>query len=187
MLFIIFMLVACQKQQTDANSEQSTLASQDSSDDQTDENNETTDGDDGSSSSNEKGTQKIQETVYSSEVEARATLDAYRKVDQTNTDLGHGIKAFTEGAAGHAYTSWTEGNWYIEVDFPSNPAYTIENYEDGKDLSEEVVNYLEEHYLPAPDKRGTIEINGFKEHPETIIKWQEGSNVYKIDKKTSNL
>ncbi|UOQ86916.1 hypothetical protein [Gracilibacillus salinarum] len=130
------------------------------------------------------GMEPVEEADYPSEQEALDVLDTYQEVEQTNTDLGHGMKGFTEGAAGHQYVSWNEGNWYIRVDFPSDPANAIENYENGEALAKEVVNYLEEHYLPAPDRRGTIVINGFSQHPETTIKWQEGSTVYTINEET---
>jgi hypothetical protein len=30
-------------------------------------------------------------------------------------DLGHGIKGFSEGAAGHSYLNWREGNWILQI------------------------------------------------------------------------
>lgn len=123
----------------------------------------------------------IKKVQYSTEEEAINSIDEYREVKQTNLDLGYGIEAFTEGAAGHFYTSWNEGDWLIEINFPSDPQYAIDNYENGEELAKDVVTYLEDHYLPAPDDRGIIKINAFKEHPEVTIKWQLEDSVYEIN------
>ncbi len=125
----------------------------------------------------------IDEKAYTSAEEAAGTLEGYTKIKQTNIDLGHGISGFQEGAAGHEYLSWNEGRWLIRINFPTDPQYTIDGYEDGPDLGRDVVDYLEDHYLPAPNKIGMIEINGFKDHPKTVVKWQDGKLIYTI---TSN-
>ncbi|PFA63084.1 hypothetical protein CN378_18795 [Bacillus sp. AFS015802] len=121
----------------------------------------------------------IQKLEFDSPKEAAAEIEGYEKVDQTNIDLGHGIKGLQEGAAGHEYLSWNEGRWLIKVNFPTDPQYRIDGYDGAGDMAKKVVDYLEKNYLPAPDK-GVITINGFKEHPETVVKWQEGKTVYTI-------
>ncbi|WP_226672369.1 hypothetical protein [Rossellomorea aquimaris] len=131
------------------------------------------------SSSNED----IQKQEYDSPEEAAAQIEGYEKVDQTNIDLGHGIKGLQEGAAGHEYLYWNEGRWLIKVNFPTDPHYRIDGYDGAEDMAREVVDYLEKNYLPAPDDKGVITINGFKEHPETVVKWQEGKTVYTITSK----
>lgn len=128
----------------------------------------------------------IEEYEYDSEEEAINTIKNYYQVKQTNMDLGHNIKAFSEGAAGHQYISWNEGKWLIEINFPTDTVYAIENYENAEVLAKEIVIYLEEHFLPPPDERGKIAINGFREHPETIIEWQEKNNVYVVQQQTAN-
>lgn len=129
-------------------------------------------------------TNVVHETHYSTEKEAINSIENYYEVEQTNIDLGHGLKGFAEGAAGHHYISWNEGKWLIEINFPTDPVYAIDNYDSADVLAKEIVNYLEDHYLPPPDERGKIQINGFREHPETFIQWQEGNTVYEIKQNT---
>ncbi|QHE60550.1 hypothetical protein FHE72_05445 [Rossellomorea vietnamensis] len=125
----------------------------------------------------------IQQQDYDSSKEAAAQIEGYEKVDQTNIELGHGIKGLQEGAAGHEYLYWNEGRWLIKVDFPTDPQYKVDGYEGVEDMAKKVLDYLEKNYLPAPDDKGVITINGFKEHPETVVKWQEGKTVYTITSK----
>ncbi|MGG4169429.1 hypothetical protein ABEW00_18465 [Rossellomorea vietnamensis] len=124
----------------------------------------------------------IQQQDYNSPEEAAAQIEGYEKIDQTNIDLGHGIKGLQGGAAGHEYLYWNEGRWLIKVNFPTDPQYKIDGYDGAEDMAKKVVDYLEKNYLPAPDK-GVITINGFKEHPETVVKWQKGKTVYTITSK----
>ncbi|RDW18215.1 hypothetical protein CWR48_11555 [Oceanobacillus arenosus] len=133
-----------------------------------------------------QGTNPVKEESYSSEEEAINAIEGYHEIEQTNVDLGHEIKGFVEGAAGHQYVSWNEGNWLIEIDFPSDPQYAVSDYEDGKSMAKAIVNYLEDHMLRPPDQRGIIKINGFSDSAETWIRWQQGTTVYEIDQKTSD-
>ncbi|TYS15004.1 hypothetical protein FZC78_17065 [Rossellomorea vietnamensis] len=123
----------------------------------------------------------IQQTDYETVNKAAKAFDNYREVKQTNTDLGYSIQALVEGAAGHQYISWNEGRWLIQMDFPTDPQYAYDPYPEGVDFAKEVVEYLETHYLPAPEDRGMISINGFAEHPQTDIQWQKGKTVYEIN------
>jgi len=131
-------------------------------------------------------TSLVKEESYSSEKEAVNAIENYYEIEQSNMDFGHGIKGFAEGAAGHHYISWKEGKWLIEINFPTDPEYAIDNYESAESMAKSIVNYLEENFLPPPDQRGKIQINGFREHPETMIRWQQGNKVYEIDQKTAN-
>ncbi|WP_373895282.1 hypothetical protein ACUL41_14395 [Virgibacillus natechei] len=126
----------------------------------------------------------IKETDYSNEQEAADAIENYEEIEETNTDLGHGVKALAEGATGHQYISWNEGKWLIRVNAPTDPEYATGNYENGEELARTVVDYLETNYLPAPDQCGVIEINDFSDHPGTVIRWQQGSTVYEIDEGT---
>lgn len=136
--------------------------------------------------SKEASKNNIKETDYSSEQEAVNAIENYEEVAQTNIDLGHGVEALAEGAAGHNYVSWNEGKWLIRVNAPTDPEFATGKYEDGEELARTVVDYLETNYLPAPDERGVIEIDDFDEHPGTVIRWQQGSTVYEIDESTDN-
>ncbi len=128
----------------------------------------------------------VEEEEYETVEKAAVSIKDYSKVEQTNTDLGHGLKALQEGAAGHEYVSWNEGNWLIRVDFPTDGQYAIDGYDGGLDMAKKVVAYLEDHALPAPHDRGVITINGFKEHPGTEVMWQDGKIVYTIDSDDKN-
>ncbi|MGX1263172.1 hypothetical protein RKD55_000976 [Rossellomorea marisflavi] len=128
----------------------------------------------------------VEEEEYETAEKAAVSIKDYSKVEQTNTDLGHGLKALQEGAAGHEYVSWNEGNWLIRVDFPTDGQYAIDGYDGGLDMAKKVVAYLEDHALPAPHDRGVITINGFKEHPGTEVVWQDGKIVYTIDSEDKN-
>ncbi|PFG07558.1 hypothetical protein [Bacillus sp. es.034] len=135
------------------------------------------------SSDTSRENEDIQKQQYESAEDAAAAINGYERVDQTNINLGHGIKGLQEGAAGHEYLYWNEGDWLIKVDFPTDPQYRIDGYDGAEDMAKKVVDYLEKNYLPAPDEKGVITINGFKEHPETVVKWQKGKIVYSITSK----
>ncbi len=134
--------------------------------------------------SSEQETDQVQEEEYSSEEEAIAAVEDYQELEDTNVDLGHGIEGFIEGAAGHQYVTWNEGNWYFELDFPSDPQYAVEGYEKGEDMAKTIVDYLEGNMLLPPDARGVVKIRAFADDPETLIQWQEGTTVYKMNGET---
>lgn len=123
----------------------------------------------------------VKEENFSSEQEAIDAVGDYETVEQTNTDLGYGMKALTEGAAGHEYVSWNEGKWLFVIDFPLDSQYAIDEYEDGTDMAKSIVEYLERHMLPPPEQRGVVKISGFKDSAETTIRWQKGKTVYEIN------
>lgn len=187
-ILFCFSLVACEESQnTKSNpdatkvTEQKNNVSTDSKEKEVNEETSTV----GNENSNEK-TNLVKETSYSTEQEAINAIENYYKVEYTNLDLGHEIMASRDGAAGHQYIIWNEGKWLIELNFPTDPEYAIKEYESAEALAKEIVAYLEEHFLPAPDERGKIQIDGWREHPETIIQWQKGNKVYEIQQNTSN-
>lgn len=187
-ILIGIILTGCQvgdQTQSNTGSEQTGQAEQSNIDELTSKNLNDKSGTTESSSLIQE-TSLVKEESYSSEKEAVNAIENYYEIEQTNLDLGHGIKGFAEGAAGHHYISWKEGNWLIEINFPTDPEYAIDNYENAESMAKSIVNYLEDHFLPPPDQRGKIQINGFREHPETMIRWQQGNKVYEIDQKTAN-
>lgn len=153
------------------------------SSDQEDPNEETDTSEHGT---DEQESNPVEEEHYGSDEEAINAIEDYREVDQTNVDLGYGIEGFIEGAAGHQYVSWNEGNWLIEIDFPSDPQYAGDTYENGEAMAQAIVEYLESNTLPPPDQRGIIKIRGFNDGPETLIRWQQGITVYEIDQVTAD-
>src|SRR5699024_9871420 len=93
------------------------------------------------------------------------------------TDLGHGITGYGEGAAGHAYFSWEEGNWTFSIssltaDKMDNPA-----------IAKKMVDYLEDHLLPPPKDTGIVYVDYPKDgnSVDVDIRWQENKMVYQIE------
>lgn len=126
-------------------------------------------------------------TLYTSAMEAKDHLNdfmngkAVPKNVETGIDLGHGIKGYGEGAAGHAYFSWEEGNWTmsissLSVDQMDNPA-----------IAQKMVDYLETHSLPAPKDKGMVFVD-YLEGGDAVhvdIRWQENNRLYQL--KTSKV
>lgn len=94
-------------------------------------------------------------------------------------DLGHGIKGMAEGAAGHKYLSWKEGNWILQIRSVS------EDQMDDQAIARQMVDYLETHYLPAPHDDGRIKVHyrqGGNE-VENDIYWEDGERIYELKTK----
>jgi hypothetical protein len=91
-------------------------------------------------------------------------------------DLGHGIKGMAEGAAGHKYLSWKEGNWILQI------RSVTEDQMDDQAIARQMVDYLETHYLPAPHDDGRIKVHyrqGGNE-VENDIYWEDGERLYEL-------
>lgn len=89
-------------------------------------------------------------------------------------DLGFGITGYLSGAAGSTYLSWQEGNWSFSIQVLN---------QDGTDpipLAKEIVQYLEEVALPAPEVAGQINlrINASATYQDNVASWQDGRVVY---------
>ncbi|TYS45852.1 hypothetical protein [Bacillus infantis] len=94
-------------------------------------------------------------------------------------DLGHDIKGMGEGAAGHKYLSWKEGNWILQISSVS------EDQMDDQAVARQMVDYLESHYLPAPHDDGRIKVHyrqGGNE-VENDIYWEDGERIYELETK----
>ncbi|SFL94863.1 hypothetical protein [Salibacterium qingdaonense] len=138
---------------------------------------------DTSASSTNSGVEK---QSFDNSEKAAAAISDYRTVKQTNIDLGHGITALQDAGAGHKFISWNEGNWLIKIDYPIQSKYAVKNHPDSRKLAETIVAYLETHYLPAPDNQGVIKIQGFKDSPSSVVKWQDGRVVYELKSEKNN-
>lgn len=109
----------------------------------------------------------------------------YQQVDLSGhqippVDLGRNIKAEEDAGAGHGYLNWNEGRWYITMDSPNNPEYKNKTYPDSKQLAKQIVAYLDQYLLPAPQKVGMIAIDNWNNNMETIITWQQNQMVYQV-------
>lgn len=116
-------------------------------------------------------------STYELEEEAVAAVDQVLDLQGEEVDLGYGITAYMQGAAGSSYLNWQEGNWSILVQ-----ASNIEG-EDPVALAQEVVAYLEEVYLPEPSQVGQIRlsVSSAGSLEANFVVWQEGNVVYQVD------
>lgn len=131
----------------------------------------------------------VEGNKYKDTASAKEKIDeiGYLQVDVSDgeglLDLGHSIKAMEEAGLGHQQLIWNEGRWCIWVDSPIDPAYKSKEYPDRVQLAKNVVAYLNNHMLPAPQKIGVIYISIWN-HPTiggTTIRWQDNQTVYQID------
>ncbi|OUZ31548.1 hypothetical protein A5806_000830 [Enterococcus faecium] len=80
-----------------------------------------------------------------------------------------------QGAAGSSFLEWQEGNWRIRI---------RGNNIEGQDpllLAKEIVAYLEENSLPAPEQFGKITVDmGDTTNRAVEVSWQEPKNAYTI-------
>lgn len=118
-------------------------------------------------------------SLYGSEAEAKKKVRFF-KVKNGKLKLSSDITARVEGTAGHAHISWNEGRWLMKVNSPSNPSDVYKGYGSNKQVAKKMVAYLEEHYLPAPDRHGVIKVNLSKKSPEITIRWQEGKTIHYV-------
>lgn len=125
----------------------------------------------------------IEGTEYKSSTEALNHISGYVKVNTSNgqtVNLGNGITAVSEGATGHAYLMWNEGRWSIKMNSPSDPHYKNKTYPDSKKLAENIVAYLHDYALPAPQKIGVVTINNWNNSTLTTVQWQYHEMIYQV-------
>ncbi|SDL96332.1 hypothetical protein [Sediminibacillus halophilus] len=121
-------------------------------------------------------------TLYDSAEDASSAMNEFQSgkevpsYDEGATDLGHGITGYGEGATGHQYFSWQEGNWLFSIS-----SLTQDNM-DQPGIAKKMVDYLENHMLPAPDPTGAVLVDypqGGKE-VQVDIRWQEQDKIYRL-------
>lgn len=123
-------------------------------------------------------------TEYQNAASAKDGVSEYEKVDLSTTDqildLGHNIKAAEDAGLGHQQLIWNEGRWCLRMDSPTDPAYKNKEYPDREQLAKNVVAYLEDHMLPAPQEVGIISINIWNHSYGTTVRWQQKQTVYQV-------
>lgn len=129
----------------------------------------------------------VEGTEYPNASSAKNSISAYQKVDVSGADqildLGHNIKAVEDAGLGHQQLIWNEGRWCLWVDSPTDPAYKNKEYPDRNQLAKDVVEYLEQYMLPAPQDIGVIYIGDWDENKadnSTNITFQKNKTVYHI-------
>lgn len=115
-------------------------------------------------------------TTYESDAEAIEAVNRILDLQGEEVDLGYGITGYMQGAAGSTYLNWQEGNWGLIVQ-ASN-----QDQEDPVPLAQEVVNYLEDVFLPPPSDVGqiTLRVTPGDAHDTNIVTWNEGNIVYQV-------
>ena len=125
----------------------------------------------------------VEGTEYKDEASAKASINGYTKVDPTqgfSIDLGHGIKAVENAGMGHSYLMWNEGRWSLNIDSPNDTTYKNKKYPDSKKLAQDVVAFLDQNGLPAPQSMGVIMINNWNKSYGTTITWQNHQMTYQV-------
>lgn len=123
-----------------------------------------------------KAIASFERMTFQSEAEAKSEVGKLEDYGGQTVDLGFGITGYQQGAAGSTYLTWPEGNWNLTIKASNSEG------EDPVALGKDVVAYLEEKMLPAPNTDGTIQLdvgeNGDSQTNSVI--WQEKNVVYKV-------
>lgn len=91
-------------------------------------------------------------------------------------DLGYGITGYMLAGLGSTHFSWEEGNWLFSI------TSVAEDKMDNVGIAKKIVDYLEDHYLPAPNDQGIVYIHYPQggEEVEVDIRWQAGNMIYRL-------
>lgn len=91
-------------------------------------------------------------------------------------DLGYGITGYMLAGLGSTHFSWEEGNWLFSI------TSVAEDKMDNVGIAKKIVDYLEDHYLPAPNDQGIVYIHYPQggEEVEVDIRWQAGTMIYRL-------
>ncbi|KAF1303290.1 hypothetical protein [Candidatus Enterococcus willemsii] len=118
---------------------------------------------------------QYQQEAFASTQEAKEAVNLRVDMQGMKVDLGYGITGYQQGAAGSSYVAWQEGNWNLIV-----RASNIEQ-QDPVGLAKQVVEYLEQAMLPAPEEIGQITFDMVSDgYRSNEITWQVGNMVYTI-------
>lgn len=133
----------------------------------------------------------VEGTEYQDASAAKDNMLPYRKVDISGVpsdyqmNLGHNIKAEENAGAGHQWLYWNEGRWFLRLDSPTDPAFKNKKYPDRNQLAKDIVAYLDNYMLPAPQQIGVIYIMDWVGNQKQIdysstIQLQKDQMVYQI-------
>ena len=133
----------------------------------------------------------VEGTEYQDASAAKDNMLPYRKVDISGVpsdyqmNLGRNIKAEENAGAGHQWLYWNEGRWFLRLDSPTDPAFKNNKYPDRDQLAKDIVAYLDNYMLPAPQQIGVIYIMDWVGNQKQIdnsstIQLQKDKTVYQI-------
>ncbi|MCG3420967.1 hypothetical protein [Oceanobacillus jordanicus] len=119
---------------------------------------------------------------YASSEEAIQAIEEFsngKKVgsfEEGAVNLGHEITGYGEGATGHQYFSWEEGNWLLSI------SSLTQDEMDHAGIAKKIVEYLETHMLPAPEEKGIVYIDYPQGGNEVSVdvRWQEDNMIYRL-------
>lgn len=115
----------------------------------------------------------FQRVVYEDADTAQKAVKQIIHENGEPVDLGYGITGYMSGAAGSLYLSWQEGNWSFNIQARN------QGENDPISLAQEIVQYLEEVALPAPEMVGQINLRMTSStYQDNVAAWQEGNVVY---------
>ena len=129
---------------------------------------------------NSQETAKLTIERFSSNEEANEQIgfQDYEEVGGEPVDLGYGITGYQDAGAGSLFTSWNEGRWAMIA------RTTTDASENGVELAQRTVSFLEEHTLPIPHEHGSLHLD-VKEQG-SLVKWQKGELVYTLAAATND-
>ncbi len=94
-------------------------------------------------------------------------------VSTIQLESGHTGQFSAAKSDGASMIYWTEGRWQIRVANNGNTSVPTK-------YANNVVNYLDAHFMPVPHDKGTIIVNLKGSIIETAVTWTEGPDLYTV-------
>ncbi|MGX7075289.1 hypothetical protein [Globicatella sanguinis] len=118
----------------------------------------------------------FQRVVYEDEAAAQEAVNQVIDNQGEEIDLGYGITGYLTAGMGSTYLNWQEGNWSLAIQAPNQEGVS------SPDLAKQIVEYLEEIALPAPEVVGQIKLrmNDSLTYEDNVATWQVGNVVYTV-------
>ncbi len=120
----------------------------------------------------------IERFSSSEEANEQIGFQNYKESGGGPVDLGHSITGYQDAGAGSLFTSWNEGRWAIVT------RTTTDAPEEGVQLAQRTVSFLEEHTLPIPHEHGSLHLDANEQG--SIVKWQKEELVYGLTTGTND-
>lgn len=123
------------------------------------------------------------------EITARLTVKQYDTQDAADKEIGHeefdentgekvklgnDLNGYQDAGTGSVWTHFNIGRWALATQS------STQHKGDSETLAKDIVSYLQDHMLPAPQPNGFAHLD--TENNDNGIMWQKGTTVYVIDK-----